>query len=42
MKPGGVRRLYIPAKLAYGERSPSKDIPPNSDLVFEVELIEAK
>ncbi len=42
MKVGGVRRLVIPAKLAYGEQSPSADIPPNSDLVFDVELIEVQ
>jgi hypothetical protein len=38
MKPGGIRRLYIPADLGYGPR-PKGDIPANSDLVFEVKLI---
>lgn len=41
MKVGGVRRLTIPAALAYGEQSPSPDIPANSDLVFVVQLVDA-
>ena len=41
MKPGGVRRFVIPPELAYGDQD--KDgIPPNSTLVFEIELIETK
>lgn len=39
MKVGGIRRLTIPATQAYGERSPSPNIPPNSDLVFDIELV---
>jgi peptidylprolyl isomerase len=38
MKVGGTRRLVIPAAMAYGERSPSPNIPANSDLVFDIEL----
>jgi len=38
MKVGGTRRLIIPAALAYGSASPSASIPPNSDLVFDIEL----
>jgi FKBP-type peptidyl-prolyl cis-trans isomerase len=41
MKPGGVRRLKIPAELAYGAKARGK-IPANSTLVFEIELFEAK
>lgn len=39
MKVGGTRRLVIPAAQAYGGRSPSSNIPPNSDLVFDIELV---
>lgn len=41
MKIGGVRRLIIPAALAYGAASPSPDIPANSDLVFVIKLVDA-
>jgi peptidylprolyl isomerase len=40
MKVGGTRRLIIPAAMAYGDRSPSANIPPNSNLVFDIELVE--
>jgi peptidylprolyl isomerase len=39
MKPGGVRRLKIPSELGYGKRGAGEDIPPDSVLVFEVQLI---
>jgi FKBP-type peptidyl-prolyl cis-trans isomerase FklB len=38
MKEGSKYRLFIPAKLAYGETGAST-IPPNSVLIFEVELL---
>lgn len=39
MKVGGTRRLVIPAELAYGDSSPASNIPPNSDLVFDIQLL---
>ena len=39
MKEGGKRTLKIPAELAYGPRAIGM-IPPNSSLVFHVELID--
>lgn len=39
MKVGGMRRLIIPADMAYGTASPASNIPANSDLVFDIELI---
>lgn len=42
MKVGDKFKFTIPADLAYGANSPSPDIPPNSTLVFEVELLGIK
>lgn len=40
MKPGGIRRLTIPYALAYGEAGRPPVIPPKSDLVFIIELVQ--
>jgi peptidylprolyl isomerase len=42
MKVGGERRIFIPAALGYADQSPSPDIPADSDLVFDVTLVEVK
>ena len=40
MKIGEVRRIYIPSEFGYGETgTPGGPIPPNANLIFEVELL---
>ena len=40
MKVGGKRKLFVPAHLAYGDRQIGEHIKPNSNLIFEIELLE--
>lgn len=42
MHVGGVRRLIIPSAMAYGSVRAASNIPPNSDLVFDIELVAIK
>lgn len=38
MRPGDSWLVFIPSKLGYGEEGAGPDIPPNTDLVFEIEM----
>jgi len=40
MRPGDVWMLYVPPKLGYGEKGAGDEIPPNSALIFKIELID--
>ena len=42
MKKGGKRTLHIPAALGYGSRGAGGVIPPNADLIFDVELLDIR
>jgi peptidylprolyl isomerase len=39
MKVGGKRRIILPPALAYGPTGKGREIPPNSTLTFEIELL---
>jgi FKBP-type peptidyl-prolyl cis-trans isomerase FkpA len=40
MKVGGKRTIVVPSRMGYGRRGSPPDVPPNSALVFDIELLE--
>jgi len=42
MKVGGKRRLRVPPELAYGATGAGTEIPPNSTLIFDIDLLSVK
>lgn len=42
MKVGGQRTLIIPAALGYGAKGAGRSIPPNANLIFDVELLDVR
>ncbi len=42
MSVGGERRIVIPAEKAYGKKGAPPNIPPNSELIFDLKLLEVK
>jgi peptidylprolyl isomerase len=42
MRVGEKRQLLIPPRLGYGDRGAGAKIPPNSRLIFDVELLEIR
>jgi FKBP-type peptidyl-prolyl cis-trans isomerase FkpA len=42
MRVGGKRRLMVPSHLGYGPEGAGEQVPPNADLIIEVELLEVR
>jgi len=42
MQEGGKRRLMVPSELGYGDRGAADIVPPNADLIYDIELVEVR
>ncbi|UCG52766.1 MAG: FKBP-type peptidyl-prolyl cis-trans isomerase [Candidatus Latescibacterota bacterium] len=42
MREGGMRKLIIPPFLGYGEKGFGKKVPPNSTLIYDIQLLEVR
>jgi FKBP-type peptidyl-prolyl cis-trans isomerase len=42
MKVGGKRRVRVPPEAGYGEKGAGAEIPPNSTLIFDIELLKVE
>ncbi|GLQ90159.1 FKBP-type peptidyl-prolyl cis-trans isomerase [Dyella flagellata] len=40
MKVGGKRTIIVPSRMGYGHRGAAPEVPPNSALVFDIELLD--
>ena len=40
LKKGGIIKLYLPPSLGYGSSGAGTDIPPNANLIFEIQLVD--
>ena len=42
MQPGGRRMLMVPSSLGYGAEGAADIVPPNADLIYDIELLEVR
>ena len=42
LREGAKAKLYIPSSLAYGPNSPSPDIAPNTNMIFDIEVLKVE
>ncbi len=42
LREGAKAKLYIPSSLAYGAQAPSPDIAPNTNMIFDIEVVKVE